>query len=472
GAGACYRIEGTLELDNRSGLDLEGNGATFKSLNPPADQRAMWRLVDSSSMSLHNMVIRGSYANGGTYTSSLEHAHAVDLRGTSVDLAGLTMSDVAGDCVYFGRGFTTALTRSSGTVQSSTCLRTGRNAVAVAAGDHIRVSGMTTGTIGFDVFDVEPNLGAGWGSNDVTFDGNTIGSYKLNAYSVVESSTISNQTFSNNTFKTGIGAKVAVGDPQNAGYRPSNVTITGNTASTAVPPSAVNVDNVDGLTVTGNTIPVSGGPMAGVTGSCSVSIWGNSYPGGSSETAVFPHACGLTPASGSPGSVVGVVGSGLGTTSSVKLAGQAVPFTVVSPGQVTFTVPAAASTGTVTVATALGTTSAPTSFTVTSGSPPPPPPPPPPSSSAPAISGFSPTSGPVGTTVVVTGSGFTGATAATVNGLTASFTVVSATQLSLTVPTGASSGPISVTTAAGSATSSTSFSVTSPRSGGKGRHKH
>ncbi len=95
---------------------------------------------------------------------------------------------------------------------------------------------------------------------------------------------------------------------------------------------------------------------------------------------------------------------------------------------------------------------------------------------APTVSGFSPASGPVGTPVTITGTGFTGSgstcTSTTVkfNGVNASCTFVSTTQLKTTVPALASTGPISVTNAGGTGTSSTNFTVTlgitiSPASG-------
>ena len=81
----------------------------------------------------------------------------------------------------------------------------------------------------------------------------------------------------------------------------------------------------------------------------------------------------------------------------------------------------------------------------------------------PAISDFSPLSGPVGTSVTINGSGFTGATGVKFNGTSAgsgNFTVVSDVQITATVPSGASTGPISVTTPGGTGTSSADFTVT------------
>ncbi len=79
---------------------------------------------------------------------------------------------------------------------------------------------------------------------------------------------------------------------------------------------------------------------------------------------------------------------------------------------------------------------------------------------APAISGFSPTSGPVGTKVIITGSGFTGASAVRFHGTPdPTFAVNSDTQITAHVPTGAATGPIAVTVAGVTAKSATKFVV-------------
>jgi Calcineurin-like phosphoesterase len=81
----------------------------------------------------------------------------------------------------------------------------------------------------------------------------------------------------------------------------------------------------------------------------------------------------------------------------------------------------------------------------------------------PAISDFSPLSGPVGTSVTINGSGFTGTTDVMFNGTSVgsgNFTVVSDAKITATVPQGATTGQISVTTPGGTGTSSTAFTVT------------
>ena len=129
----------------------------------------------------------------------------------------------------------------------------------------------------------------------------------------------------------------------------------------------------------------------------------------------------------------------------------ATAYTVNSDTQITATVPAAATTGPITITTPGGTATSTTSYTVTT--PPPPP--------APTITGFTPASGPPGTSVTITGTGLTGATAVAFNGTSATaYTVNSDTQITATVPAAATTGPITITTPGGTATSTTSYTVT------------
>ena len=64
-----------------------------------------------------------------------------------------------------------------------------------------------------------------------------------------------------------------------------------------------------------------------------------------------------------------------------------------------------------------------------------------------------------GTEVTILGTGLTGASSVSFNGASASFTVVSATEIRATVPAGATTGPIEVTTPSGTLQSNVAFRV-------------
>ncbi len=121
----------------------------------------------------------------------------------------------------------------------------------------------------------------------------------------------------------------------------------------------------------------------------------------------------------------------------------AVTFTVASDTKITATVPPLATTGRVSVTNGAGSATSPADLLI-----------------KPVVLSFSPGSGPVGTVVTITGTGFTGATQVTFRGLAAPvFTVDSDTQITVTVPSKARTGKIAVITPGGKGTSATSFTV-------------
>lgn len=99
-----------------------------------------------------------------------------------------------------------------------------------------------------------------------------------------------------------------------------------------------------------------------------------------------------------------------------------------------------------------------------------------PSPEQPTLTAVSPTQGPVGTAVTLTGTKLNGATRVQFGGTDAAFTIQSATRITATVPAGAVTGRITVTAPSGTATSPANFTVQatpaitsfSPASGGPG----
>ena len=153
----------------------------------------------------------------------------------------------------------------------------------------------------------------------------------------------------------------------------------------------------------------------------------------------------LAKTSGVELSKVGIYGQGFAKGSSVvKFGGvTATAITLSGSTYILATVPTGAKSGNVTVTTGSTTLTSRQKFSV-----------------LPAVLSFTPTHGPVGTAVTITGSGLTGTTSVTFNGVAASgFTVVSDTQITVTVPNAAINGKIKVTTPAGTATSKTNFTV-------------
>jgi len=159
---------------------------------------------------------------------------------------------------------------------------------------------------------------------------------------------------------------------------------------------------------------------------------------------VTPQITSFTPASGIVGTSVVITGVSLTQAAAVTIGGKTASFTVNSDTKVTATVPVGAKTGLpITITTAGGVVSF-GKFAV-----------------VPSIISFSPTSGPVGTSVTITGHSFTKATKVTFGGVAAtSYQVISDTEVKALVPTGAVTGPIAVTTLGGTGTSATHFTVT------------
>ncbi len=199
-------------------------------------------------------------------------------------------------------------------------------------------------------------------------------------------------------------------------------------------------------------------PSGATSGPVSVTGPGGKATSSSSFTvtvsAPAPVISSFAPTSGVVGTSVTLTGSHFTGATAVAFNGTAASYTVNSDTQITTTVPSGATSGPVSVTGPGGKATSSSSFTVTVSAP------------APVISSFAPTSGVVGTSVTLTGSHFTGATAVAFNGTAASYTVNSDTQITTTVPSGATSGPVSVTGPGGKATSSSAFTVTT--GGGSG----
>jgi len=149
----------------------------------------------------------------------------------------------------------------------------------------------------------------------------------------------------------------------------------------------------------------------------------------------------FSPTNSPPGSTVTVTGQNLLGASAVSFNGASANF--IPPTNNTSlvaTVPAAVSSGPISVTTPAGTTNSSRLFYA-----------------APVINGFAPTHGLPGTNVIITGTNFLGASHVRFNGTNAPIVSLDNGHVTATVPVGATTGPITVVAPAGTNTSANNF---------------
>ncbi len=197
------------------------------------------------------------------------------------------------------------------------------------------------------------------------------------------------------------------------------------------------------------TVPIpagatSGGVVVTVGGVASNSV-------NFTVTTPAPSITSLSPTSGPTGTSVTATGTNFGSTqgtSTITFAGTAVTPTSWNSTTIAISVPIGASAGSAAVVvTVAGLASNSVNFLVT-----------------PAITSLNPTSGPLGTSIAVSGTSFgaaQGSSTVTFNGITGTPTSWSNTGISVPVPNGATTGNV-VVTVGGIASNGVTFTVTSP----------
>ncbi len=235
----------------------------------------------------------------------------------------------------------------------------------------------------------------------------------------------------------------------------TSVLITGTNFGATQGTSTVKFNGTAGTptawSATSITVPV---PAGATTGNVVVTVGGVASNGVSfTVTTALINIASLSPNSGPVGSSVLITGTNFGATqgtSTVKFNGTAGTATAWSATSITVPVPAGATTGNV-VVTVGGVASNGVNFTVTASSP--------------SITSLNPTSGAVGSSVIITGTNF-GATRGTstvkFNGTAGTATTWSATSITVPVPSGATTGNV-VVTVGGVASNGVNFTVTTSK---------
>jgi len=234
-------------------------------------------------------------------------------------------------------------------------------------------------------------------------------------------------------------APVITGFTPASGVRGTTVTINGGNFTNL---SSVQFNGVTASYTppTSTTVLYATVPASATSGL--ISVKNNSGTGNSPAMFYLQPWITSATASGIVNSSLVIDGRNLTNAGAVQVNGLNYAFTN-SPTQIVAIVPSNATTGPITVTTPGGIFINPTSFVV-----------------LPKIYSFSPTLGPAGTTVTITGTSLFDVTNVQFHGTSATPFNVMTNQLQVKVPTGATPGPITVVTAGGNDVSSNSFTAT------------
>jgi hypothetical protein len=249
---ARYRIDGTLEWRDRTGITLDGRGATLVAGTHGGPTRAHIRLVDGAGWTVRNLIVRGANPDGGHFDPRYQWQHGVDLRGVDgATLVDVRVSGVFGDDVYVGLSTTSSRWSQDVTILRSTGTRSGRMAIAITAGRRVTVRGGAWSEPGLSTFDIEPN-GRPGGADGILIEHTTIGAGARDcALSIAGSGPIANVTLRGNRL---VGRPLKVRADQRNG-RPRNIVVQDNVSVVPFagpPPAAMLFRATDGVTVSGN----------------------------------------------------------------------------------------------------------------------------------------------------------------------------------------------------------------------------
>lgn len=184
-AGACYRLDGTLNLTDRNNLTFVGlsTGASLKMVTtPPATPKVrhdMINITGGSGITFRNLTF-DSTNTSTTFDVNREWWPIFEINGTSnVLIDNVDATDVYGDYVQVGPDTRPAIDvmPNGVTVQNSTVDRVGRHAVSCGGCDNLTIDGNTFSDIAYQVFDLEVE-GSAWHADNIWFTDNTITGYQ------------------------------------------------------------------------------------------------------------------------------------------------------------------------------------------------------------------------------------------------------------------------------------------------------
>jgi len=291
----AYRVEGTLVVQERHRLRIEGNGAHIFATTTGDGSRSHLKFVGGSDLVVRNLEIRGANPHAGVepnaYVPDLEAQHGIRIEGaTDVELDRVRVSDVHGDFVYLGRHLEDDRWTERVWVHDSTFTRSGRQGLTVIGGrdvviEHNTITGARMATV-----DLEPH--PSFGAENVHVLDNEIGPGRLGFVAATGRGRVNTVVIARNVLRGQPLTMIAQAPP---GERRQSYWVVDNVSETPANRTPLRFTNIDGVVVTGNrqSVPRPGEALVEVVHSCGVSMARNDIHPGTLPFTVVGRSCGF-----------------------------------------------------------------------------------------------------------------------------------------------------------------------------------
>jgi hypothetical protein len=308
-ANGQYRIEGTLHVENKTNIRVDGNGSLFfartdgsnvrlpscnqhpgwASCREPNRLRPQWSFLGDHNILVRDVNVRGSNPDAGPkgeYNPLLEAQHGFQIVGTDgIVLDHVSARAVWGDFVNVGVGLVgRRYTMSTNVlVENSTFRGSSRQGWSVTDAQHVTFVHNSIDQVRRSLIDLEANT-----ATDViayvTIEGNTLGRSRLCTVANGGAGAIEHDfVISGNHMLSGVMLQACLRGTAHARRR--NLTVSGNVGSRTPNSPMLSVAYFDNITVRNNVQqfsmnwPWRGAPQAPVTLRCSgvVAVTGNNF---------------------------------------------------------------------------------------------------------------------------------------------------------------------------------------------------
>jgi len=279
-----------LFLGNRHHLVFEGNGATLRANGSNTLIVSSPIVIDgaNSDIAVRNFTIEGNNPRTGTsiYDPGGEAQQGVAVYGGArIEVANNTIRKTWGDGVYANEKDTTHIWTDGLWVHHNTLTTIGRIAFTMNGAKNALIERNSVDQVGGAVMDIEPDT-AYQGAINVTLRDNTVGVYGMTPQYTQWFVACANNDYGPGAVVRGItitGNHVSGGAPSSANTpnagglatwfgkrRTADITFTNNTTTKAGAGPVLIFEHVDGLTVTGNTQPLTSGSLVSIRDSTDV----------------------------------------------------------------------------------------------------------------------------------------------------------------------------------------------------------